>query len=201
IPRQPSEGRARETAGDSPPGEEVEVEVTLENLLRELPAELRRQEKQRLSGLVLNPIWPPIFCKALRVLVTHPFFDRCPGLLVIAVQYAVKLRTNDRCKWPLESPIESRFLDDLAAAFARPHPIRPARVIHKMVNQARDGKYTPLMSVVLQEIEKATDTPNVAFQGSTDPFDPYSVITVDLRNVATALNNVRSCGVAIYLDS
>lgn len=135
------------------------------------------------------------------MLVTHPFFDRCPGLLVIAVQYAVKLRANDRHEWPFENPIESRFLDDMAAAFARPHPDRPARVIHKMVNQARNGKYTPLMSVVLQEIEKAVDTPNVAFQGLTDPFDRYSVTTTDLRNVATALNNVRSCGVAIYLDN
>ncbi|KAH6838672.1 hypothetical protein B0I37DRAFT_242701 [Chaetomium sp. MPI-CAGE-AT-0009] len=150
---------------------------------------------------VRHPIWPPTFCKALRVLVTHPFFDRCHGLLVVAVQYAVKLRTNDRRKWTLENPINSPFLDDLARAFANPHPDRSAQEIHGEVNQTRRGNHTPLVSAVLQEIEKAVGESNAAFQGSTDPFDPYLVTVADLRNVGRALDNVKSCGVAIYLDS
>lgn len=149
---------------------------------------------------VRNPIWPPAFCKSLRVLVTHPFFEGCPGLLVLAVQYAVKLRTNDRRRWPLENSIECPFLDELAAAFASPHPELDARELHKRVNQARQGRRRPLVSRVLQSIESVVDVSNAVFQGSADPFDSYMVTVTDLRNIASALDNV-AFSLGLHFDS
>ncbi|KAK4234929.1 hypothetical protein C8A03DRAFT_37239, partial [Achaetomium macrosporum] len=95
-----------------------------------------------------SPIWSRWFCEKLAVLITHPFFQSSPALLAVVPQYAIKLRTNDRRRWPLENPTDGRFLDDLAAAFRHPHPTRSSAEVHtdfadiKAVIQALDGLHT-----------------------------------------------------------
>jgi hypothetical protein len=152
---------------------------------------------------VRNPIWAADFCRALRSLVTHPFFRRSPRMLALAIQYAVKLRTNDRRRWPLESPTTDTFLDNLATAFGNAHPDRTAQQIHKEVRRAvkGQGKDTRLVSIVLREIENAVKPAEEDFQGSEEPFSPFVVTAADLKKVATALNNVKCCGVTVYLDA
>ncbi|KAK4031892.1 hypothetical protein C8A01DRAFT_41677 [Parachaetomium inaequale] len=153
---------------------------------------------------VRNPIWPGGFCKALRGLVTHPFFRRSPRMLAIAVQYAVKLRTNDRRRWPIEDPTTGTFINNLATAFGNAHHDGTTQEIHKEVRRAvkAQGKDMPLVSIVLREIENAVGTPTEEdFTGSVDPFDPYLVTVTDIKKVATALDNVKSCGVTVYNES
>src|SRR4051812_6685777 len=103
-------------------------------------------------------------------------------------QYAVKLRTNDRRRWPFENPINCPFLDDLAVAFASPHQEHSARKIHQRVNQAREGMHRPIVSIVLQSIEKAVGKSDAVFQGSADPFESYMVTATDLKKVVSALD-------------
>jgi hypothetical protein len=91
----------------------------------------------------------------------------------------------------------------MAARFANAHPSRPAHEIHKEARQAvkRQGKDMPLVSGVLREIEKVIKAPpGGGWQSSADPFDPYMVTKADLKAVATALENVKCCGVAVYED-
>lgn len=166
---------------------------------------LRCAESATIDGTVVpSPVWSERFSIALRVLIFHPFFDRSPGLLALTLQYAVKLRTNDRRHWPLVNPTDSRFVDDMASAFGTPHPSHKTADIHEQVRQAMqwpDDKKWSLVSAVFKRIEVVARPAQTVFSGSTAPFAPYAVTVDDLKNVAVALDNVASCGNPLWAPS
>ncbi|KAK4031888.1 hypothetical protein C8A01DRAFT_20963, partial [Parachaetomium inaequale] len=150
---------------------------------------------------VPNPIWSTTFCDWFRLLVVHPFFKGSPALLAIVVQYAVKLRTNDRRRWPLENPTREGFLDDLAVGFRNPHPERSSRDLHSAVCRTfrQRGKELPVISSLFREMETSIRIAAVQSGAASAPFAPYMVATADIKGVVKALDDLHLGGVPAFL--
>jgi hypothetical protein len=150
-----------------------------------------------------NPIWSTTFCEWLRRLVVHPFFQGSPALLAVVIQYAVKLRTNDRRWWPLENPTSDVFLDELAMAFRNSHPAQSSREVHTVACTAikQRGKILPPISALFREMETSIPIAAAVSNISENPFAPYMVTTADVKAVATALDDLHIRGAPAFFPS
>jgi hypothetical protein len=147
-----------------------------------------------------TPLWAATFCETLRLIVVHPIFQRSPKLLGLVLQYAVKLRTNNRRRWPLQHPTADGFLDDLAVAFNDPHPDQTIKAVHQGVRRAHKsrGNLIPVMSRLLRELEVEIEVPEAVSTLSAEPFEPYQITTPILKSVVKTLDKMRDCGTKVY---
>ncbi|KAK1775759.1 hypothetical protein QBC45DRAFT_310106, partial [Copromyces sp. CBS 386.78] len=147
---------------------------------------------------VIYPYWSTKFCEHLRHLVVHPIFCRSPGLLALAIQYAVKCRTNDRRRWPIQDPTGDRYITSLVSAFRDGHDQTKNEDIHRGVRQQME--VLPPLCHLLREIERVS-IPRVlpeAVVGNSQPFAAYRVTTSDVHNVLKAVDQVATCGMTDY---
>ncbi|KAK3485759.1 uncharacterized protein B0T23DRAFT_326280 [Neurospora hispaniola] len=153
------------------------------------------------NHLVTHPNWPSRFCDHLRFLVVHPVFNRSPSLLALAIQYAVKCRTNDRRRWPIQDPTGNRYISLLATAFRNGHGQTKTEDIHRDVRQQMEDH--PPLCRLLQELERVSiprQLPEPVVDDS-EPFAAYTVTTSDLLNIKKAVDRVAMCGMPDYLPA
>lgn len=72
---------------------------------------------RHIASLPYSPFWPSTACNALSDILWHPLWKNGHvGSLVLAIQFAVIARTNDKRTWEFQNPTDSRFIDDLREA-------------------------------------------------------------------------------------
>ncbi|EAA32500.1 hypothetical protein GE21DRAFT_6767 [Neurospora crassa] len=153
------------------------------------------------NHFVVHPNWPPRFCDHLRFLVVHPVFNRSPSLLALAIQYAVKCRTNDRRRWPVQDPTGDRYISLLATAFRNGHRQTKIEDIHRDVRQQME--VLPPLCRLLREIERVSIPGQLPepVEDDGEPFAAYIVTTSDLLNIKKAVDRVATCGMPDYLPA
>lgn len=63
-------------------------------------------------GEVDSPAWASTFCTPLSRILFHPLWDEGHnGPLIMMLQFAVIVRTDDRRTWDLENPTSSLFIE------------------------------------------------------------------------------------------
>ncbi|KAK3984211.1 hypothetical protein QBC44DRAFT_388993 [Cladorrhinum sp. PSN332] len=122
---------------------------------------------------ISDPIWPRVFCERMRACILHPFFFSSPDLIALVVQYAVKLRTDDRRK--------------------------SSKEVHQEVRE-RLAKLssTSLVSQGFVVMENSVTGPAQPANLTEEPFQPYLVETEDLTAIRDALDNIRVNGAKFF---
>ncbi|KAK7426274.1 hypothetical protein QQZ08_007174 [Neonectria magnoliae] len=153
-----------------------------------------RQRVGRYSFGADSCMFSMVFCCAMNPLVTHPIWDSSvPGgaakHLVMALQYAVILRTNDQRPWKGIQPI-GPFLHWFKLVADRQVGLRPIHEQHKEARR-RMGD----LAVALDPISRVFRALEKNIKGAKKPMEgdhPYYIITQDLKDVAAALDEMLS---------
>lgn len=155
-------------------------------------------------------LWSREFCVELTDLVTHHAW-RCgteggaKRKLIMALQYAVILRTNDQRVWKIDE-LEYDFLKDFKQVIqeqSKKGPV-PIRQLHKEARKRfRRRTVRPLCSLsdVFSSLEKVVEVSDQPLD--TASTQPFSLGRDDLANLAKALDRVISSdnGMALYIPT
>jgi len=150
--------------------------------------------------------WSQGFCRRLKTLIFHPFFDNSVSLLVTAIQFAVICRTNDAREWPIRISCEghNHFQTSLRRTMAQPGfkdtPIcQVYRLFRQMMPHGPKLPITNLLAAIGKIAPTGTQT---SVLGEVSPHHPYLVRTTDLKHVEEALNSLSTTyGVPYFFDA
>ncbi|SCV54032.1 uncharacterized protein FFB14_13434 [Fusarium fujikuroi] len=110
------------------------------------PAEHLEQPRSSKGNSPCEVIFPPDFSRLLTSLIIHPCWEYDPMLLILALQYTVKCRVDNKDPWPRAGfwHLDSR-LEALVSMFNDPDrgPLGVAEMLAAVQNsQAEDGRST-----------------------------------------------------------
>ncbi|KAK7729798.1 hypothetical protein SLS53_009166 [Cytospora paraplurivora] len=170
------------------PGSNLEVDISDNNELRDLPGSPR------------DPRWPERFCHLLNELITHPMWQAKPKLLQLAIQYTVICCTNDCRRWRLMNPSGDSFITVLVETIKKYQKgeTKPAEIHQNAIRRFR--KQFPhgspgLWSELFRMIEQAAKVRQVQDQ---TPGVILKVKTSDLRVLKVALDGMSFGQLSIF---
>ena len=146
-------------------------------------------------------LWASDFCKAFNRILMHPMWRRLNvHVLVMVIQFAVIVRTDDRRGWKLQNPTTDKFIDGLveelkseAAVNRMPHDRRP---VSTMLRDASNRVAVPGIEVAESEYQQlfsgivsAHKPTGYRVEGSFEDV-PYRVTTGDITAIENALNGM-----------
>ena len=144
-------------------------------------------------------LWASTFCKPFTRILMHPMWRNLNvHVLVMVLQFAVIVRTDDRRGWKLQNPTDSKFIDGLveelkseAAVDRMPHDRRPVSTMLRdasnrfAVPGVAESEYQQLFSGIVA----ANKRTGFCAEGSFEDV-PYRVTTGDLVAIENALNGM-----------
>ncbi|KAH6991365.1 hypothetical protein BKA56DRAFT_652211 [Ilyonectria sp. MPI-CAGE-AT-0026] len=148
----------------------------------------RRAPMAELSGF-----WGQTFCANLARIMSHSVWEGDPMLFMMALQFAVICRTDDRRVWKMPDAATCEALTNLRKAMDSAKEERLPLCIHKMHQDARDkagddklrpGIHSNLMDHLARLIEVEEGSHPTEFQG----FPVYAVNAQDLEMIQTAID-------------
>ncbi|KAK9783521.1 hypothetical protein SCAR479_00080 [Seiridium cardinale] len=154
-----------------------------------------------------NPNWSTTFCEYLKRLPLHPLFMRSRDLVVVAMQYTVICRTNDRRRWPMEVAFKDDFFREFMRTIEAQDTSMSIRSLHRQVRHNLMEKGRPLSPhaklwvQLFRRIEQKTyqqSEPLWAFGEGEVPFEPYRITSDDMRKLIDALDHLHSFGAPVY---
>ncbi|KAK9421173.1 hypothetical protein SUNI508_06021 [Seiridium unicorne] len=154
-----------------------------------------------------NPNWSTTFCEYLKRLPLHPLFMRSRDLVVVAMQYTVICRTNDRRRWPLEVAFKDDFFREFMRTIEAQDTSMSIRSLHRQVRHNLREKDRPLSPhaklwvQLFRRIEQKMyqrSEPLWAFGEGEVPFEPYRITSDDMRKLIDALDHLHSFGAPVF---
>ena len=141
-----------------------------------------------------SPIWESEFCGTLCRLFFHTLWYGYHHSLVIALQFAVIVRTGDKRPWRFVNPTEDSFLSKLDVELEKDSHLEPAaRRSMETLCEALDPGFPGLRSEwhkLFRAICHNTDVDGAPVRGGSLMETPYAVTLADLSAVRRALRAV-----------
>lgn len=144
----------------------------------------------------VSNVWTASFCHKFAYLIPHTMWkSRLPHgrakRLILALQYAVILRTNDQRPWNPEI-VEDEFLNEFKSMLMEQDPTSPidVREIHAQTMQrlGARGKEPSNMSDLFTELENTIETPELPLSQAGNQM--FVVTLKDVRSLTNALDNM-----------
>ncbi|KAF4929156.1 hypothetical protein CGCVW01_v001565 [Colletotrichum viniferum] len=150
------------------------------------------------NELVVSPAWTALFMKRLMNLAFHPLWQGKVECLIVAIQYAVIVRTNDCRTWKLLNPTGDEFFNTMIRVLQKPDcQGMEMSKLHKMARDDMHGRDIPCgwFSMFMEKLEGKYPKPPPR---QTEDNGPYKVSTADLGDILEALTDMDHLGLPLF---
>ncbi|KAF3810161.1 hypothetical protein GCG54_00002613 [Colletotrichum gloeosporioides] len=145
-----------------------------------------------------SPLWSGTFMEMLTILAHHPLWQGKVECLIVAIQYAVIVRTNDCRTWKLLNPTGDDFFNTMIR-FIKQHEGQGMEMpeLHKITRDDMQERGIPCgwFSKFMQKLEGRYKQPPPR---QTEDNGPYKVSDTDLEDILKALTDMDHQGMPLF---
>ncbi|KAF4841996.1 hypothetical protein CGCSCA4_v009009 [Colletotrichum siamense] len=145
-----------------------------------------------------SPLWSGPFMEKLTILAHHPLWQGKVECLIIAMQYAVIVRTNDCRTWKLLNPTGDEFFNTMIR-FIKQHEGQGMEMpeLHKIARDDLQERGIPCgwFSMFMQKLEGGHKQPSPR---QTEDNGPYKVSNIHLEDILKALTDMDHQGMPLF---
>ncbi|KAI8301219.1 hypothetical protein K4K59_001126 [Colletotrichum sp. SAR11_240] len=179
------------------PAEVISAKYALRYNLCEQPARISNDDKD--DKVFENPpLWSESFMENLTYLAYHPLWQGKVECLIIAIQYAVIVRTNDCRTWKLLNPTGDEFFNTMIR-FIEQHEGQGMEMpeLHKIARDNMQERGIPCgwFSMFMEKLEQGCPKPPPK---QTEGNGPYKFSLIDLKAILKALTDMDYQGMPLF---